>query len=167
MDENGLDIPGLMAHRRREGTLKGFGGDFLDPEQVLFVDTAVLIPAAIGDVITCDNVDQVRSRLIIEGANHPITPWADDALGKRGVVVVPDVVGNAGGVIVSYFEWVQNLQQFAWSEDRVNDELARRMTAAYHSVHRLAQDEATDLRKAAYVIAVAKVAEAAAMRGAV
>jgi len=125
----------------------------------------VLVPAAIEDVITQDNADQVRARLIVEGANGPVTPAADKVLQDAGVTVVPDILANAGGVAVSYFEWVQGLQAYFWSEQQVNSRLEDLLTATYRSVSELAQDKGVSLRSAAYMIAVGRVAEAHQTRG--
>ncbi|HSI93697.1 MAG TPA: Glu/Leu/Phe/Val dehydrogenase dimerization domain-containing protein [Jiangellaceae bacterium] len=164
---NGLDVDALVAHRAAEGTLQGFrGAEALPATEVLTLPVDVLLPAAIGDVITADNVADVQAKMIVEGANHPVTPWADAELAQRGVTTVPDILANAGGVLVSYFEWVQNLQQFAWDESRVNVELTRRMRTAYRSVADLAEASGAPLRHAAYSLAVDKVAEASALRGA-
>jgi glutamate dehydrogenase (NAD(P)+) len=165
---DGLDVPELAAHHAAEGTLEGLpGAEWLPASDVLTMPVDVLIPAAIGDVITADNVGDIRARLIVEGANHPVTPWADAELADRGITTVPDIVANAGGVLVSYFEWVQNLQQFAWDEQRITDELTRRMRSAYRSVAELADSTDTTLRHAAFALAVGKVAEASSLRGAI
>jgi glutamate dehydrogenase (NAD(P)+) len=166
--EGGLDIPALVAHRDGHGTIHGMQGpEALDAAAVLSVPVDVLVPAAIGDVIHCDNVDEVHASVIVEGANHPVTPWADVVLADRGVTIVPDILANAGGVLTSYFEWVQNLQQFRWDEADVVDRLTARMISAYGQVSRLASERGIGLRDAAYTLAVAKVAEASALRGAV
>lgn len=165
--EKGIDVPALVEHVGEEGSLGGFSDtETLDPSEILHLPVDVLIPAAIGDVITCDNVDRVQAPLIVEGANHPVTPWADAELYQRGVIVVPDILANAGGVLVSYFEWVQNLQQFRWEEDEVVSKQEHRMVAAYRAVRDIAAEMGISLRDAAYVLAVEKVAEASALRGA-
>lgn len=165
-DGDGLDVEAVGAHYAAERTLRSYpGGERLPAGDVLTLPVDVLIPAAIGDVITADNVADVQATMIIEGANHPVTPWADAELADRDVVTVPDILANAGGVLVSYLEWVQNLQQFAWDEDRINAELIRRLTSAYESVRDLAANDGTSLRHAAYALAVGKVAEAASLRG--
>lgn len=132
---------------------------------MLTLPVDVLVPAAIGDVITTDNVTDNQAKLIVEGANHPVTPWADAGLSDRGITAVPDVLANAGGVLVSYFEWVQNLQQLAWDDERIEAELARRVRSAYRAVAELARSNDTTLRHAAYTLAVGKVAEASSLRG--
>lgn len=165
----GLDIDDVaQQHAESDAGFAGLtAGEELPPSEVLTLPVDVLIPAAIGDVITAANADDIKANLIVEGANHPVTPWADVTLAERGVTLVPDILANAGGVMVSYFEWVQNLQQFAWDEARVNDELNRRMTNAYSEVRDLAKENGSSLREAAFTFAVAKVAEAAALRGAI
>ena len=164
----GIDVPALASHLEAGHKLADFEGvEVLDPTQVLTLDVDILVPAAIGDVITHENVEEVAAPLIVEGANHPITPWADAFLADRGATVVPDILANAGGVMVSYFEWVQNLQQFRWTEDEVREQLEERMSASYRAVKEVAEERGISLRRAAYLRAVAKVAEAASLRGAV
>jgi glutamate dehydrogenase (NAD(P)+) len=164
----GIDVPALVEHRAKTGTIHGMPGtDALDSSSVLTIPVDVLVPAAIGEVIHSDNVDDVRATYIIEGANHPVTPWADARLAERGVTVVPDILANAGGVLTSYFEWVQNLQQFRWKEAEVVDRLTERMIAAFHEVSDTASQRGIGLRDAAYVLAVEKVAEASVLRGAI
>jgi glutamate dehydrogenase (NAD(P)+) len=164
----GLDVPALVDHRARTGSIHGFpGAETLPAGDVLTLPVDVLIPAAIGEVIHAGNVDHVSCSLIVEGANHPVTPWADAALADRGVTVIPDILANAGGVMVSYFEWVQNLQQLRWEEDEVNARLAKQLLGAYRRVRSLAGDQGVSLRDAAFGVAVCKVAEAAALRGAI
>jgi glutamate dehydrogenase (NAD(P)+) len=165
---SGIDIPALVDHRAKTGTIHGMPGtDALDSSAVLTTPVDVLVPAAIGEVIHSDNVDDVKATYIIEGANHPVTPWADARLAERGVTVVPDILANAGGVLTSYFEWVQNLQQFRWKEAEVVARLTERMIAAFHEVSDTAAERGVGLRDAAYVLAVEKVAEASVLRGAI
>lgn len=165
---SGIDIPALVEHHAKTGTIHGMPGTVaLDPSAVLTTPVDVLVPAAIGEVIHSGNVDDVKASYIIEGANHPVTPWADAKLAERGVTVVPDILANAGGVLTSYFEWVQNLQQFRWKEAEVVDRLTERMIAAFHEVNDTASKRGVGLRDAAYVLAVEKVAEASVLRGAI
>ena len=124
-----------------------------------------LIPAALGGVINRNNAEAIKARFVIEAANAPTTPQADHKLFERGVIVVPDILVNAGGVTVSYFEWVQNLQQFFWEEEQVNRELAKRMERAWKSVVEVYEDKKVDLRRAAYMIAIDRVARAERLRG--
>jgi len=164
--ESGLDIPSLRNHLDQGGTLSDFQeGVEMTNADLLTLNCDVLIPAAIGDVITDDNCDAVRADIIIEAANHPISGHADESLRERGTIIVPDILANAGGVIVSYFEWTQNIQQFRWEEKRVNHELARIIGGAYETVSALAREKRCPMRRAAYLIAVEKVAEAIRLRG--
>ena len=165
-NDKGLDIEALLGYSRENGTVVDFpesepvGGD-----ELLELEVDVLIPAALGEVITTENVDRIKAGLVIEAANHPITPAADVALCERGVTIVPDILANAGGVTVSYFEWTQNIQQFQWDEETVNTELNKKMTTAYQQVRDMAKDKKTNLRKAGFCLAVQRVAEAAHLRG--
>jgi glutamate dehydrogenase (NAD(P)+) len=162
----GLDIPGLFEHVKRTGTVTGFGGGrACTNEEVLASDCDVLIPAALGQSLTRATAATVRARLVIEGANAPTEPEADELLEQRGVLVVPDILANAGGVTVSYYEWVQNLQHLTWEEERVNAELERTMKEAYDRVAQLARSRKVSLRAAAYVLAIGRVGKATVMRG--
>jgi glutamate dehydrogenase/leucine dehydrogenase len=162
----GINIAALEAMVRDGGSLADYpGADVVSNDALLTMDVDVLIPAAIGCVITADNARAVRAPVIIEAANRPVTDAADELLSDRGVTVVPDILANAGGVIVSYFEWTQNIQQFRWDEARVNAELERIMTSAYQQVREVARERRLSLRRAAYRIAVARVAEAVELRG--
>ena len=165
---DGLHIPSLVHHRDARGSLATFPGcERLAPEAVLTLPVDVLIPAALGEVIHDGNVADVKCKLIVEGANHPVTPWADRELQARGIEVIPDILANAGGVLTSYFEWVQNIQQFRWEEDEVNQRLTQRMVHAFNTVRQLAQSRQLSMREAAFVLAVGRVAEASALRGAI
>ena len=127
-------------------------------------DVDVLIPAALEDAINEDNVDAVKADIIVEGANAPTTPAVHEALVQRGVLIVPDILANAGGVTVSYFEWVQNIQQFSWEKERVDRELTGIMRKAYAAVSKVAGEHSIDLRTAAFVLAIRRVGEAAKAR---
>ena len=165
-DEGGLDIKDLLKYNQEEGTVVGYpGARTITNEELLALPCDILIPAALQGVITKFNAPKVRARMIVEGANSPTTPAADEILTERGILVVPDILANAGGVIVSYFEWVQNLQQFRWKADYINQQLKEIMTRAYKEVRDTALKEKTDLRTAAYIIAVDKVARAEMLRG--
>ncbi len=165
-DENGIDIEALLVHRAETGAMEGFPGTELLPrDDVLTLPVDVLIPAALGEVIDAENAEHIRAKVILEGANHPVTPWADAVLTERGITIVPDILANAGGVIVSYFEWVQNMQHFRWTQTQVNDQLERRLVDAHRHVIQVARDRRCTLREAAFVIAVERVAEASALRG--
>ena len=162
----GLNIAALDEHLSDGGMLNDFSGaDAIHADKLLTLPCDVLIPAALGGVITAENCDDVRARVIIEGANHPVTQLADASLAGRGVTIVPDILANAGGVTVSYFEWTQNIQQFRWNEDRVNRELTSIITSAYRAVHDRAKEGDLTLRQAAMVIAVERVAKAVRLRG--
>ncbi|QSQ13411.1 Glu/Leu/Phe/Val family dehydrogenase [Myxococcus landrumensis] len=162
----GLDIPSLFEHVKRTGTVTGFGGGTAcTNEEVLAADCEVLIPAALGHALTRDNAHTVRARLIIEGANGATQPEADEIFEKRGIFVVPDVLASAGGVTVSYFEWVQNLQHLSWEEDRVNAELEKTMKEAYERVAQIARSRKVSMRTAAYILAIGRVGKATVLRG--
>ena len=164
--ERGLDVEALQRHRQDGGALSDFpAGERITNDELLALPCAVLIPAAAGDVITRENWQQVQADIIIEAANHPLSADADAALSERGALIVPDILANAGGVTVSYFEWTQNIQQFRWEEERVSRELARIFTHAYRAVHALASERGITLRRAAYLIAVDRVAKAIRLRG--
>ncbi|HLK61277.1 MAG TPA: Glu/Leu/Phe/Val dehydrogenase [Chthonomonadaceae bacterium] len=163
---NGLDIPALLECSNRDGTLTTHpGGEAIDTRQLLELDVDVLVPAAIENQITTENADRIRARIVIEGANGPTTPAADRILRDKGVFLVPDVLANAGGVVVSYFEWVQDLQFFFWHEDEVNTRMEAIMQRAYRSVRDMAKREEVDMRLAAYLIGVKRVADATTLRG--
>lgn len=134
-------------------------------EELLELDCDVLMPSAIQEQITEKNADRIKAKLVVEGANGPTTPEADRILNDKGVMVVPDILANAGGVVASYFEWVQDLQNFFWEEDQVNDRLANIMRRSFHGVHDMAVKHKVDMRTAAMLIAVHRVAEATTMRG--
>jgi glutamate dehydrogenase (NAD(P)+) len=163
---HGLDIWEVERFKAREGTLAGFpGADLISPEELLELDCTVLVPAALEGVITAENAGRVKARIVAEGANGPTTPEADDILGGRGVMVIPDIVANAGGVTVSYFEWVQDLQEFFWEESEINQRLRHIVSRAFHEVLAQSQKRDVPMRTAAYCVAVDKVAKATAVRG--
>ncbi|HBY61741.1 MAG TPA: glutamate dehydrogenase [Solibacterales bacterium] len=162
----GLDIPALVAHVAATGSVAGFpGGLGFDKESILAEPCDVLVPAALGGVLHRQTAPAVRARFILEGANHPTDPDADAILESKGVTVLPDIFANAGGVTVSYFEWVQNTQNFSWDEERVNGELARYMKSAYAALIETAKRHRCSLRTAAFALAVSRVARATALRG--
>ena len=165
-DHEGIHIPAALAWIKERKVLAGWTGAPSIPRyEILFQECDVLVPAALGSVITAENADRIKARVIIEGANGPTTPEADDLLHARGVVIVPDIYANAGGVTVSYFEWVQNIQQFYWEELRVRTELERIMRRAFQDLYATAQSHHIDLRTAAFVVAIQRVAKATAQRG--
>lgn len=162
----GLDLPALVDHVKRQGTVRGFpGGTPCSHDEVLTYDCEVLVPAALGGALSKTLAREVRAKVILEGANGPITPEADEELERKGVVVVPDILANAGGVTVSYFEWVQNLQHLTWDEERVGAELERVMKDAYDRVAQIARNRRISMRTAAYVLAIGRVGKATVLRG--
>ena len=165
-DVNGLNIPSALAHVKEKRVLEGWtGATVLPSEELLLLPCDVLIPAALGAVITKDNANDLRCRIVAEGANGPTTPEADEILQRRGITILPDIYANAGGVTVSYFEWVQNIQQFAWDETRVRVELERIMRTAFAHLIKAAAVHRVDLRTAAFIVAIERVARATAQRG--
>lgn len=173
---DGLDIDALVRHEQEAGTVVGMEGtEPLDNHELLELDVDVLVPAALGGVIDHDNADRIAAPLVVEAANHPVTPLADEILEDRGVVVVPDILANAGGVTVSYFEWVQNNQEMSWDLEDVNRQLERRLTRAFERCRSFQQERASEasawgsdhlsLREAAFALAVERVTEAATLRG--
>ncbi len=165
-NESGLDISALFAHSKEAGTIVGFnGGEAISNAELLELDCEVLIPAAIDRVIHGENAPRIRAKMVVEAANHPLTPEADDILGDRGITVIPDVLVNAGGVIVSYFEWTQNLYQHRWTLEEVNSELDAIISKAYREVRETAAGEDITHRDAAFLIGVGRVAEASRIRG--
>ncbi|MGH7445257.1 MAG: Glu/Leu/Phe/Val family dehydrogenase [Longimicrobiales bacterium] len=166
-NEAGLDIPALAEHATRTRTVAGFNeADPLTNEELWTVPCDYMIPAALGGVITKeDNASVIDCKLLVEAANGPTTPIADKILAERGITVLPDFLANAGGVVVSYFEWTQNLQQFRWELEQVNNALEKKMIAAYREVIASAREHGVALRTAAYAIALRRVAEAEALRG--
>ena len=162
----GLDMPALFDHVRKAGTVKGFnGGHPCSNEELLCIDCDVLVPSAMGGVLTKQVAAEVRAKIIVEGANAPTTPEADEIFEKRGVLVVPDILANAGGVTVSYFEWVQNLQHVTWEEERVNLELEKHMKEGYERVASISRNRKLPMRTAAYVMAIGRVGKATVLRG--
>jgi glutamate dehydrogenase (NAD(P)+) len=166
LNPDGLDLVSIKRHLSETGTIAGAPGTVdIDNERLLALDVDLLVLAALEGQITAANAGAVRARVIAEGANGPVTPDADPILSELGVVTVPDILCNAGGVIVSYFEWVQNLQSFAWPAAQVAERLEQVIGRAYDEVGRLSRAEGVDARLAAHLIAVSRVAEAQAIRG--
>lgn len=162
----GLDIAALAAHAAANKTVAGFpGGEAIAKESLLGHPCDVLIPAALGGVLTKETAPAVRARYILEGANHPSDPEADAILLGKGIVSLPDIYANGGGVTVSYFEWVQNIQGFYWEEDKVNAELRNRMRKGYTDLRETAKRYTCDLRTAAFVLAIGRVHRATVARG--
>ena len=164
--ENGLDIQAVLKHKEATGTLLGIKGvKEIAPDEVLEVECDVLCPSALENSITGINVSKVKTKIIAELANGPTTPVADRVLEDQGVMLIPDILANAGGVTVSYYEWVQDQYSFFWSEKRINQTLEDTMTDAFQKVHQTAHRYGTDLRTGAYILAIDRVAEATRVRG--
>jgi glutamate dehydrogenase (NAD(P)+) len=163
---SGLDLRALLDHVRTKRSVKDFpGGQSISNEDLLTLECEVLVPAALECVITRENAKRVRAKVVAEGANLPTTPAADEILRDRGIHVLPDILGNAGGVTVSYFEWTQNLTQIFWDEDRVDAEMKKTLLRAYQETADKAALSKISLRDAAYTIAVERVARAERLRG--
>jgi glutamate dehydrogenase (NAD(P)+) len=163
----GLDIPALVEYALKNRTVRGFAtADPLTNDQLWSIPCDFMVPAALGGVITKeDNAHLLDCKFLVEAANGPTTPIADKVLEERGIIVLPDFLANAGGVVVSYFEWTQNLQQMRWEIEQVNLSLEKKMVSAYRDVYQMAQERGVDMRTAAYAIALARVAYAEEMRG--
>ncbi len=165
-NENGLHIPSLMEHMTINRTVKGFpGATEVSNSELLTLPCDVLVPAALEGQLTAENADKIQARFIVEGANGPTTPQADDIFKSRGIVVIPDILANSGGVIVSYFEWVQDLQSFFWDEAEIFRQLERILIKAYDMTARTAEEFNVDMRTAAQIAAIKRVAEALKIRG--
>ena len=163
---DGIDVRAALAHKQESGLLEGLSGsESITNEELLLVDCDVLAPCALEQVITGENADQVRAGIVCEGANGPVTPEADQILDDRGILVLPDVLANAGGVVVSYFEWVQGLQEYFWKESEVNAKLNDIITRAFAETWRTHEERSLPMRQAAYALAVGRVAEATTTRG--
>ncbi len=162
----GLNIESVLNHKKETGSVIDFkGADTITNAELLTLPCDILVPAAMENQITADNASQIKARIIVEGANGPTTPEASKILYDNRVLTIPDILANIGGVVVSYFEWVQNIQSLFWEEDEVNDNLRRLMTSAFMEVLGISQAKKTDMRTAAYMLAVKRVAGAMAIRG--
>lgn len=166
-NENGIDIPLAIEYGNSNGrSLEGFeGAEPIAPEELLLLDVDVLVPAAVEDVITIQNADQIKAKLIVEGANGPTSAKADAILNEKGILAVPDILANAGGVTVSYFEWVQNRLGYKWTRERVSRRSDRIMKTAFDRVYKTSQKYDVSLRIAAYIVAIDKVAKTLEYRG--
>ncbi|GAC1313629.1 MAG: Glu/Leu/Phe/Val dehydrogenase [Ktedonobacteraceae bacterium] len=163
---HGIDVYNALHYSKEHGTLRGLPNtEAVTNAELLLLPCNVLVPAALENQLTGKNASQVKAQLIIEAANGPTTPDADRILNDRGITIVPDILANAGGVTVSYFEWVQDLQRFFWAENEINDRLETIITRAYRAVREKALQQETNLRMGAYLLAVARVAEATEIRG--
>ncbi len=161
----GLDIPRLIKHAARHGSIAGFAAEAIDDEDFWDLDCEILIPAAIEGQLDAPRAARVRARLVVEGANGPTTPEADDLLAEHGILVVPDVIANAGGVTVSYFEWVQDFTSFFWTEEEINQRLEKIMRDAFRSTWAVSQEHAVTLRTAAFITGGSRILKAREMRG--
>jgi len=162
----GIDIEGLLAHSKETGSVVDFkNAETITNAELLRLPCDILVPAAIEDQIVEANAASVKARIIIEGANGPITPEADRILQDNGVFIVPDILANTGGVIISYLEWVQSLQSFFWDEEEVNSYLEKIMTNAFKDILKISQSEQVDMRTAAYMLSVGQLAKAMKLRG--
>ena len=165
-NEFGLDVPELLTHVNRTGGVAGYeAAQLIDDDAFWALETEFLIPAALESQIHSGNAGRIRAKVVVEGANGPTTPEADDILKDNGILVVPDVLANAGGVTVSYFEWVQDFSSFFWSEDEINHRLERIMRDAYTAVSKTATDENVSLRTAAFIVACTRILQARQVRG--
>ena len=166
VNSRGLDIKKVQAHKDETGSLRGYReAEPISNERLLELECEVLVPAALENQITVENAPRVRARIVAEAANGPTTPGADEILSGNGVFLIPDILANAGGVTVSYFEWVQSLQAFFWEEAQVNHHLEKVMTRAFSEVLTIARKFNVHMRMAAYILAVGRVAEATRIRG--
>ncbi|MEX2462253.1 MAG: Glu/Leu/Phe/Val dehydrogenase [Paenibacillaceae bacterium] len=164
-DENGLDIPYLMDSRDSFGSVTNLFKNTITNQELLEKECDIIVPAALGGQITEENAPKLKCKIIVEAANGPTTTGATTILEKSGVLVVPDILANSGGVIVSYFEWVQNKQGYYWTEEDVNQKLKTKIEASFHKVYQTSQDYGVDMRMAAYMEGVRKLAEASLARG--
>ncbi len=164
--EKGIDPRDLLRHKEQTGSVVGYrGSDAVTNDDLLELPCEILVPSALEGQITKDNASRIQARMIVEGANGPVTPEADEILRERKVFIVPDILANAGGVIVSYFEWVQDLQSFFWSEEEINERLERIMVRSFRDVLAASQEKKVDMRTGALVRAVGRVADALMTRG--
>jgi len=165
-NKKGLDIAKVIAHKKKTGSIAGFSeAKSISSDAVLELDCDVLVPAALENQITLANAHRVKAKIIAEAANGPTTPGADRILHERGILVIPDILANAGGVTVSYFEWVQDLQELFWDVEEVNRKMEKIMGKAFDDVHRSSQEYKVDMRTGAYILAIDRVAKATESRG--
>ncbi|KAJ0468229.1 Glutamate dehydrogenase B [Helianthus annuus] len=165
-DKNGIDIPSLIKHVKEHKGVKGFSGaNAIEGSSILVEDCDILIPAALGGVINRENAKDIKAKYIIEAANHPTDPEADEILSKKGVIILPDIFANSGGVTVSYFEWVQNIQGFMWDEEKVNAELKKYIQQGFKDVKEMCKTHNCDLRMGAFTLGLNRVARATVLRG--
>jgi glutamate dehydrogenase (NAD(P)+) len=165
-NKNGIDVDGAIKHVQKVRSLEGFtGGDVITNDELLTIDVDVLVPAALENVINSKNAGKIRAKIICEGANGPTTAGADSILDEKGVFVIPDILANAGGVTVSYFEWVQDRGGYFWTEETVNDRLTDIMTKSFDAVLQLSKQHKVNMRTAAYMLSISRVATVHRLRG--
>jgi glutamate dehydrogenase len=165
-DSKGLLPVRVQEFKKKGGSVIGYpGSKEISNDELLELDVDILVPAAMENVITKENAKDIKAKILAEGANGPTTPEADEILFKKGVMIIPDILANAGGVTVSYFEWVQDLQFFFWKEDEIKERLRTIMVNAFNSVHTIAKEKKVDMRTAAYMLALGEVARALELRG--
>jgi glutamate dehydrogenase/leucine dehydrogenase len=165
-NRHGLDIPKLIMHKERTGSLRGFpAAEEITPEELLAMECEILIPAALENAITAENAHMIRARIVAEAANGPVTPEADRVFDRKGIFVIPDILCNAGGVTVSYFEWVQDENHLFWDEQDVNNKLERIMVRSFNDVLKIHADRKVNMRLAANMLGVSRVADACRIRG--
>lgn len=164
--ENGLDVPTILANNNpKTGLVGSNAGEIISADEFWELESDILIPAALENQITAKNADRLRTKIVIEGANGPTTPEADDILANKGILVIPDVIANAGGVTVSYFEWAQNFSSYFWEEDVINERLGKMMREAYQATAAVAKQHNVTLRTAAFISACSRILEARELRG--
>lgn len=164
--ENGLDVPTILAsNNSKVGLVGSNAGEIISADEFWELESDILIPAALENQITANNADRLRTKIVIEGANGPTTPEADDILASKGILVIPDVIANAGGVTVSYFEWAQNFSSYFWEEDVINERLGKMMREAYQATAAVAKQHNVTLRTAAFISACSRILEARELRG--
>ena len=164
--KKGLDVPALLEFVAKKKTIVGFPGSIpLDADDLLTIDCDILVPAALENQITAENAKDIKAKIILEGANGPTTHDADEILEKKGVIVIPDILANGGGVTVSYFEWVQDRMGFFWREQEVNERLEEMMVQSFGDVRDMAAAHEVSYRIAAYMVAIQRVAHAMQVRG--
>ena len=165
-NSEGIDVPTALEYVNQNRSLKGFESESdISNEELLTLDVDILIPAALGDVVTIENAHDVRAKIVVEAANGPVSPAADEILQKNEVIVLPDILANAGGVTVSYFEWVQNQQYFRWDRERTRQELKKTLTASFETMWMIAKEKHVSLRTAAYLMGIGRVGRATVLAG--
>jgi glutamate dehydrogenase (NAD(P)+) len=163
---SGIDAVALLEHVAKHGGVGGFeGADPISKDEFWTIESDILIPAALEGQITEENAPKIKTKIVVEGANGPTTTAADDILHDKGILVIPDVVANAGGVTVSYFEWVQDFSSFFWTEDEINQRLERVMREAFAAVWQVASEHSVSVRTAAFIVACTRILQAREMRG--